>query len=352
MKTILISSKQLEIKFQDVVLFLNDHDSIFASSKWHKFLKNQGQKTFYLMSLNSAHKFEWILPIVKMNQSSLLNLLPSIWVSYDGPFWSKTNSKKPNKQIEFLNMIPFYLKDSGISMLKGLQYNRVFNSKYIDININLQKFLSSIIDLNGSLDDIWGKMEGRARTAIRKANRIGVDVKSIPFNQIDEILPNAYAMYLTTYKRAHNKKALVNRKSFLYISNLFKNLGNDVQLFVTTYNNMTSSMAIILKSKSRAIYFLGGSDYDLNKVSNSSTLLQWSIIKSIKQNGIKYYDLGGLPINQNRGHPSYGIYKFKKQFGGSLINYYSPYYKRNNLSSVISSYIIDNALRIKSNLIK
>ena len=46
--------------------------------------------------------------------------------------------------------------------------------------------------------------------------------------------------------------------------------------------------------------------------------------------GVKFMDLGGVPVKPDITHPSYGVYAFKRSFGGEYkeydamsVNYYS-----------------------------
>jgi lipid II:glycine glycyltransferase (peptidoglycan interpeptide bridge formation enzyme) len=41
-----------------------------------------------------------------------------------------------------------------------------------------------------------------------------------------------------------------------------------------------------------------------------------------KDKGIKYFDFGGVPYYPSPGSPAFGVYKFKKNFGGELESYF------------------------------
>ena len=55
-----------------------------------------------------------------------------------------------------------------------------------------------------------------------------------------------------------------------------------------------------------AIYLLGATSDDGLK-SKGAYLLQWNMIQWLKQNGVRWYDLGGIDPEANRG-----VYSFKK----------------------------------------
>lgn len=67
-----------------------------------------------------------------------------------------------------------------------------------------------------------------------------------------------------------------------------------------------------------AIYLLGAtSDHGLN--ARGTYLLQWTLIKWLRENGVKWYDLGGIDPGRNPG-----VYHFKKGLSGSDVTHVSP----------------------------
>ena len=67
-----------------------------------------------------------------------------------------------------------------------------------------------------------------------------------------------------------------------------------------------------------AIYLLGAtSDDGLN--AKGAYLLQWTLIQWLKENGIKWYDLGGI---DPEGNP--GVYTFKKGLSGTDVSQLTP----------------------------
>jgi lipid II:glycine glycyltransferase (peptidoglycan interpeptide bridge formation enzyme) len=87
-----------------------------------------------------------------------------------------------------------------------------------------------------------------------------------------------------------------------------------------------------------AIYLLGAtSDDGLN--SKGSYLLQWTLIKWLKENGIRWYDLGGIDPRVNPG-----VYSFKKGFSGADVTQLSPMVA---CTSVVSSAVVRAGLAIQ-----
>jgi lipid II:glycine glycyltransferase (peptidoglycan interpeptide bridge formation enzyme) len=54
-------------------------------------------------------------------------------------------------------------------------------------------------------------------------------------------------------------------------------------------------------------------------------LLHWHIIQWAKQKGLTTYDLWGIPADPKPGHPLFGVYRFKKGFGGKMVKFIGAY---------------------------
>ena len=68
-----------------------------------------------------------------------------------------------------------------------------------------------------------------------------------------------------------------------------------------------------------AVYLLGASSIDGNRL-NASYLLQWHVMLFAKENGCRWYDLGGI---DPQGNP--GVYRFKQRMGGFELTAAGPY---------------------------
>jgi lipid II:glycine glycyltransferase (peptidoglycan interpeptide bridge formation enzyme) len=88
-----------------------------------------------------------------------------------------------------------------------------------------------------------------------------------------------------------------------------------------------------------AIYLLGGTNEEGLK-SQGAYLLQWTMIKWLKERGIRWYDLGGIDPERNPG-----VYSFKRGFSGADLRQLNPMV---GCSSVVSSAIVRTSLAVQS----
>ena len=90
-----------------------------------------------------------------------------------------------------------------------------------------------------------------------------------------------------------------------------------------------------------AIYLLGAtSDGGLN--TKGAYLLQWTMIQCLKENGIRWYDLGGIDAE---GNP--GVYSFKRGFSGLDVCQINPLVAS---GSAVSSAIVKAGLAMQRTL--
>jgi len=52
----------------------------------------------------------------------------------------------------------------------------------------------------------------------------------------------------------------------------------------------------------------------------ASTYLQYFVMTSLKERGIKKYDLLCAPSSSDMNNPQYGVYLFKRSFGGKSVS--------------------------------
>jgi len=78
--------------------------------------------------------------------------------------------------------------------------------------------------------------------------------------------------------------------------------------------------------------YLFGATSTKGMQSKGSYLLQWRMIQQLKENGVRYYNLGGINPESNPG-----VYHFKKGLAGQDVLYLNPLVcSRNALSSALA----------------
>ena len=216
-------------------------------------------------------------------------------------------------------------------------------------------------------ETILKEMKPGTRNTIRKTEKIGIDVREISYDELDEF----YNIMEETSKR----KGFSNRKLDYYqeMYNLFHDSG-EVKYFITSldlkkyiekqkeeikekeekinalsdakYNegqkknleneieslnkrikdaeeiiketgkekiNLSGSMFMLIKPE---VIYLSSGNYEEYLKYNSQYLIQWELIKYGIKNGFDKHNFYGIPEDINTHPKDYGIYEFKRGFNG------------------------------------
>lgn len=171
-----------------------------------------------------------------------------------------------------------------------------------------------MIDLRESETAIWNNMEKRARNAIRKAEKLGVSVREA---KIGPDLDIYYDLHCRTYRRTGVRPH--PRAYFESIWQDFLSHGK-ARVFFAEYDGQVVAAENFGVYKNGANYWTGaGSEEGLAVQANS--LIQWTAIRWMRDNGIEWYETGeGFPYVREGKRK--GLNDFKKSFGGKLLPFY------------------------------
>ena len=173
------------------------------------------------------------------------------------------------------------------------------------------------ISLRGSEDDWLSKMKQKTRYNIRLAIKKEVKVESS--NDINSFIS---LMSLTGQR---DKFAIHSRDYYQRAFEIFSGSGKCV-LLIARYQGRPIASLMAFSHGNRAWYFYGASD-DNERNRMPTFLLQWEAMRWAASQGCLEYDLWGVPDeNENileenflkRSDGLWGVYRFKRGFGGEL----------------------------------
>jgi lipid II:glycine glycyltransferase (peptidoglycan interpeptide bridge formation enzyme) len=151
------------------------------------------------------------------------------------------------------------------------------------------------------------------RLAARKEVRVEISSDLETFNRLMEVTGtrdafgvHSAAYYQKVYERFHPQ--------------------GEVEILLASYEDIPLAAIMVFARGKRAWYFYGASsDSERNRM--PTYLLQWEAIKWAKERGCTEYDLWGVPdADENeletgftsRSDGLWGVYRFKRGFGGEL----------------------------------
>ncbi len=182
---------------------------------------------------------------------------------------------------------------------------------------NIQPPRTIVVDLRGSEDEILARMKQKTRYNIRLAEKKGVSVRPwsdiAGFHELIRVTGgrDGFAVHsLDYYRRAYE---------------LFHGEGA-CELLVAEYESQPLAALMVFRQGPRAWYLYGASnDQERNRM--PAYLLQWVAMRWAKERGAVEYDLWGVPDEEEalleasfetRGDDLWGVYRFKRGFGGEL----------------------------------
>lgn len=182
---------------------------------------------------------------------------------------------------------------------------------------NIQPPRTILVDLRGSEEEIQARMKQKTRYNIGLASRKGVSVDKWRdlegFHKMVEVTGgrDGFGVHSLQYYRR--------------VYDLFHPAGM-CELLVASFERKPIAALMVFSRARRAWYFYGASmDEERNRM--PTYLLQWEAMRWAKARGCEEYDLWGVPDEdeatlesnfETRHDDLWGVYRFKRGFGGHL----------------------------------
>jgi len=170
-----------------------------------------------------------------------------------------------------------------------------------------------IIDLTQSQEDLLANMRRQTRYEVRRAGKLGLLVEK---SNSKQAFLEFHQVQSSTAARQHfvppdTKTLLAEREAF----------GDQAQIYIAkTADGQPIAYGLILISGDEAAYYEAAST-ELNRRLPGAYALQWQVMRDLKKQGIKRYNLWGIaPANQPH-HRYAGVTTFKTGFGGKVVTY-------------------------------
>jgi hypothetical protein len=162
-----------------------------------------------------------------------------------------------------------------------------------------------IIDLSKPEGELFLSMRQTARNLCNRSERAGLSVSIESNPTISEV------EYVVS---EHDKIALQNGIDRLSSDSLRKMfVGGNLLLAKAMSGDEILCIGLIYLADNFAMYLHGVTIQ--REVHGAGHYLQWQVMRSLKDRGLLYYDLGGVPSIEATN----GIFNFKKAFGGELV---------------------------------
>lgn len=214
--------------------------------------------------------------------------------------------------------------ENGVWMGAPENTYQEFQLNYGTNNWNLKKANGNILpantiilDLNNDEQAILAHMKPKTRYNIRLALRKEIEVRELGMEQID--------VWYRLYEETASRNGLYLNDLRYFRSVLAAKMdpseeGVTVKLLVAYYGEEPLAAMFLVISSHRATYLYGASS-SLHRELMPTYALQWKAIQIAKSMHCLEYDFFGISPRCEPSHPMYGLYRFKRGFGGDIFHH-------------------------------
>jgi lipid II:glycine glycyltransferase (peptidoglycan interpeptide bridge formation enzyme) len=223
-------------------------------------------------------------------------------------FWSTLDLACRSRHAVFLKVEPDGWEEEGQPSYYNWQ-------GFVTSPQHIQPHSTLVIDLHGSLDDIFNRMKPKTRYNIRLAGR-----KEVVVHPSDDIETFYKIMTITGQREEfHVHSQDYYRRAY----DLFHPKGM-CELFMADFQGHTLATLMVFAHGRQAYYFYGASS-DGERNRKATYPLQWEAIRWANTQGCEEYDMWGIPDEatdvdedeaEAREDGLWGVYRFKRGFGG------------------------------------
>lgn len=214
------------------------------------------------------------------------------------------------------------LPNAFVGSPRGLLFQSAFSGYSLELCNSANPYRTFVLDLAPSIEELRRNLDKKWRNQLTRSEKNGL--KIVVGDGAD-----AYRMFCRMYNEMRKRKAFETSVNVEEFGRIQESLPQDHRMRILICEQGGVQVAGIVTSAmgDSAIYLLGATGDDgLN--AKGAYLLQWTMIRWLKENGFKWYDLGGIDPEANPG-----VYSFKKGFSGTDVSHLSPLVACDNVVS-------------------
>jgi hypothetical protein len=251
-----------------------------------------------------------VLPAARVKRDDRETLISHQGASYGGFVYKDNLSIKQAFELTE-NLIDYALKDKFERIIithSPFVYQKRYNN-YIDFAFSkngfryLKREVSSVVVLDVEEDEVLKLFKSEARTAVRKAAKLGVVIKkSDDYEEYYNILKSNLAL-------RHNVQPAHTLPELIRLNKLFPDKIHLIGAFVK--NKMVAGVVNFYCNDQVVLVFYISHD-PMYQHYRALNLLFYTIFKDAIKKKLKYLDFGLFTVNME---PNWGLGRFKENFG-------------------------------------
>ena len=175
-----------------------------------------------------------------------------------------------------------------------------------------------MLDLGGGFSEVWShRFRGTARTAVRKAERAGVEVEVDRSGRALQVFFELYEKSIQRWAAMQHEPVVLTRwrtiraTSPQMLAAVSRHFGKDCEIWVARAKGAPIAAIVVLRSGSNAKYWRGAMDKDLATPVRANEYLHSLAIEAACRDGCRWYEMG-------QSRPGSTLAAFKEKLGGTL----------------------------------
>lgn len=209
----------------------------------------------------------------------------------------------------YLEILPNAFSDSSRSAAFQSAFQR-FDHR---AGISGGKYRTFVLDLLPALEELRKKLDKKWRNQLNAAERN--DLRIVEGNGVEE-----YDVFCKLYDEMWERKQFESTVSIGEFRRIQEQLPKSqrMRIMLCLHGEQPVAGLVCSEMGDSCIYLLGATN-DEGRNLKAAYLLHWSMIRSLKEKQVRYYDLGGINPAKNPG-----VYHFKCGFNGADVTHISP----------------------------
>jgi Acetyltransferase (GNAT) domain len=177
---------------------------------------------------------------------------------------------------------------------------------------------SHVLDLAGGFSEVWSRrFRGTARTAVRKAERSGLEVEVDRSGQALQVFSDLYERSIHRWAAMQHEPVALTRWRTIratpprMLAAVSQQFGKDCEIWVARSKGVPAAAIIVLRSGSNAKYWRGAMDKELATPVRANEFLHSRAIEEACRDGYLSYEMG-------RTRPGSPLAAFKEKLGATM----------------------------------
>jgi len=184
-------------------------------------------------------------------------------------------------------------------------FQAAFSQYDSECGLSSARYRTLVLDLEPALDELRKNLDKKWRNQLNAAERNNLTV-------IEGEGMNEYGSFCELYAQMWERKKFKKTVSIEEFGRIQESLPENQRMRVMICQQEGKPLAGVVCAAigESAIYLLGATNEEGMKL-KGAYLLHWTLIRSLRERGVRYYDLGGIDPEANPG-----VYHFKRGFSG------------------------------------